>query len=319
LCGGRHGSTAPDLTSKLRVLMNSTLFVLASLDGLSYAALVFLVSVGLSLIFGVLRIVNVAHGSLYAFGAYLAATLSLLVTPISPWLTYPALLVASLVIGIVAGGMIERLLLSRVYGREEVLQLLITFAVFMIMDNLQRMIWGVQPIYAAEPLKLLPNVSIFGVSYTSYQVIVLPIVAVLALFGLRYFLRRTLMGSVILAVTEDREAATAIGINAQKVYLITFVIGATLAALGGALASPTTSLVPGMGTEMIVLSFAVAATAGLGQIEGTAITALAIGMARAFVIYLQPEFEVLVPYLIMVAVLLVRPEGLFGATKLRKI
>ncbi|MDO9059523.1 MAG: branched-chain amino acid ABC transporter permease [Bradyrhizobium sp.] len=299
--------------------MNSTLFVLASLDGLSYAALVFLVSVGLSLIFGVLRIVNVAHGSLYAFGAYLAATLSLLVTPISPWLTYPALLVASLVIGIVAGGLIERLLLSRVYGREEVLQLLITFAVFMIMDNLQRMIWGVQPIYAAEPLKLLPNVSIFGVSYTSYQVIVLPVVAVLALFGLRYFLRRTLMGSVILAVTEDREAATAIGINAQKVYLITFIIGATLAALGGALASPTTSLVPGMGTEMIVLSFAVAATAGLGQIEGTAITALAIGMARAFVIYLQPEFEVLVPYLIMVAVLLVRPEGLFGATKLRKI
>jgi branched-chain amino acid transport system permease protein len=319
LCGGRHGAPVPDLTSKLRVLMNSTLFVLASLDGLSYAALVFLVSVGLSLIFGVLRIVNVAHGSLYAFGAYLAATLSLLVTPISPWLTYPALLVASLVIGIVAGGLIERLLLSRVYGREEVLQLLITFAVFMIMDNLQRMIWGVQPIYAAEPLKLLPNVSIFGVSYTSYQVIVLPIVAVLALFGLRYFLRRTLMGSVILAVTEDREAATAIGINAQKVYLITFVIGATLAALGGALASPTTSLVPGMGTEMIVLSFAVAATAGLGQIEGTAITALAIGMARAFVIYLQPEFEVLVPYLIMVAVLLVRPEGLFGATKLRKI
>jgi branched-chain amino acid transport system permease protein len=299
--------------------MNSTLFVLASLDGLSYAALVFLVSVGLSLIFGVLRIVNVAHGSLYAFGAYLAATLSLLVTPISPWLTYPALLVASLVIGIVAGGLIERLLLSRVYGREEVLQLLITFAVFMIMDNLQRLIWGVQPIYAAEPLKLLPNVSILGVSYTSYQVIVLPVVAVLALFGLRYFLRRTLMGAVILAVTEDREAATAIGINAQRVYLITFVIGATLAALGGALASPTTSLVPGMGTEMIVLSFAVAATAGLGQIEGTAITALAIGMARAFVIYLQPEFEVLVPYLIMVAVLLVRPEGLFGATKLRKI
>ena len=317
--GGRQDQPVPGLTSKLRVLMNSTLFVLASLDGLSYAALVFLVSVGLSLIFGVLRVVNVAHGSLYAFGAYLAATLSLLVTPISPWLTYPALLVASLVIGIVAGGLIERLLLSRVYGREEVLQLLITFAVFMIMDNLQRMIWGVQPIYAAEPLKLLPNVSIFGVSYTSYQVIVLPIVAVLALFGLRYFLRRTLMGSVILAVTEDREAATAIGINAQRVYLITFIIGATLAALGGALASPTTSLVPGMGTEMIVLSFAVAATAGLGQIEGTAITALAIGMARAFVIYLQPEFEVLVPYLIMVAVLLVRPEGLFGATKLRKI
>src|SRR6187431_2291143 len=299
--------------------MNSTLFVLASLDGLSYAALVFLVSVGLSLIFGVLRIVNVAHGSLYAFGAYLAATLSLLVTPISPWLTYPALLVASLVIGIVAGGLIERLLLSRVYGREEVLQLLISFAVFMIMDNLQRMIWGVQPIYAAEPLKLLPNVSIFGVSYTSYQVILLPAVAVATLFGLRYFLRKTLAGAVILAVTEDREASTAIGIDAQRVYFVTFVIGASLAALGGALTSPTTSLVPGMGADMIVLSFAVAATAGLGQIEGTALTALMIGLTRAFVIYLQPEFEVLVPYLLMVLVLLVRPFGLFGAVQVRKI
>lgn len=299
--------------------MNSTLVVLASLDGLAYAALVFLVSVGLSLIFGVLRVVNVAHGSLYAFGAYLAATLGLMIAPVSPWLTYPALIVASVIIGVVAGGAIERVLLSRVYGREEVLQLLITFAVFMVMDNLQRLIWGVQPIYAAEPLKLLPNVSVFGVSYTAYQVIVLPVTAVVALIGLRYFLRKTLSGAVILAVTEDREAATAIGINAQRVYFMTFVIGATLAALGGALASPTTSLVPGMGTEMIVLSFAVAATAGLGQIEGTAITALAIGMARAFVIYLQPEFEVLVPYLIMVAVLLIRPEGLFGATKVRKI
>ncbi|OQW58637.1 MAG: ABC transporter permease [Proteobacteria bacterium SG_bin9] len=299
--------------------MNSTLVVLASLDGLAYAALVFLVSVGLSLIFGVLRVVNVAHGSLYAFGAYLAATLGLLIAPVSPWLTYPALIVASVIIGVVAGGAIERVLLSRVYGREEVLQLLITFAVFMVMDNLQRLIWGVQPIYAAEPLKLLPNVSVFGVSYTAYQVIVLPVTAVVALIGLRYFLRKTLSGAVILAVTEDREAATAIGINAQRVYFMTFVIGATLAALGGALASPTTSLVPGMGTEMIVLSFAVAATAGLGQIEGTAITALAIGLARAFVIYLQPEFEVLVPYLIMVAVLLIRPEGLFGTTRVRKI
>jgi branched-chain amino acid transport system permease protein len=144
-------------------------------------------------------------------------------------------------------------------------------------------------------------------------------VAVATLLGLRYFLRKTLAGAVILAVTEDREASTAIGIDAQRVYSITFIIGASLAALGGALASPTTSLVPGMGADMIVLSFAVAATAGLGQIEGTALTALMIGLTRAFVIYLQPEFEVLVPYLLMVLVLLVRPFGLFGAVQVRKI
>jgi branched-chain amino acid transport system permease protein len=299
--------------------MNSTLAVLAVLDGISYAALVFLVSVGLSLIFGVLGVVNVAHGSLYAFGAYLAATLSLAIAPISPWLTYPALLAASIVIGVVCGGFIERFLLRPLSGQEDVLQLLITFAAFMIMDNLQRLIWGVQPIFAAEPLRLLPNVTVLGVSYTSYQVILLPVVALATLFGLRYFLRRTLSGAVIMAVTEDREASTAIGINAKRVYFVTFVIGATLAALGGALASPTTSLVPGMGADMIVLSFAVAATAGLGQIEGTALTALMIGLTRAFVIYLQPEFEVLVPYLLMVLVLVVRPFGLFGAVQVRKI
>lgn len=299
--------------------MNSTLAILAVLDGISYAALVFLVSVGLSLIFGVLGVVNVAHGSLYAFGAYLAATFSLAIAPISPWLTYPALLAASIVIGVVCGGFIERFLLRPLSGQEDVLQLLITFAAFMIMDNLQRLVWGVQPIFAAEPLRLLPNVTVLGVSYTSYQVILLPVVALATLFGLRYFLRRTLSGAVIMAVTEDREASTAIGIDAKRVYFVTFVIGASLAALGGALASPTTSLVPGMGADMIVLSFAVAATAGLGQIEGTALTALMIGLTRAFVIYLQPEFEVLVPYLLMVLVLLVRPFGLFAAVQVRKI
>lgn len=299
--------------------MNSTLAVLAVLDGISYAALVFLVSVGLSLIFGVLRVVNVAHGSFYAFGAYLAATFGLAVAPISPWLTYPALVAASVVIGAVCGGFMERFLLRPLAGQDDVLQLLITFATFMIMDNLQRLLWGVQPIYAAEPLRLLPNVTVFGVSYTSYQVILLPVVALATLFGMRYFLRRTLSGAVILAVTEDREASAAIGIDARRVFFVTFVIGASLAALGGALASPTTSLVPGMGADMIVLSFAVAATAGLGQIEGAALTALMIGLTRAFVIYLQPEFEVLVPYLLMVLVLLVRPFGLFGVVQVRKI
>ena len=199
---------------------------------------------------------------------------------------------------------------SRVYGREEVLQLLITFAVFMIMDNLQRLIWGVQPIFAAEPLKLLPNVSVFGVSYTSYQVMLLPARRAAgavrpALFPAPHAVGRRHSRRHRGPRGGDRHRHR----RASASISITFVIGATLAALGGALASPTTSLVPGMGTDMIVLSFAVAATAGLGQIEGTAITALVIGLARAFVIYTYPEFEVLVPYLIMVMVLLVRPRA----------
>jgi branched-chain amino acid transport system permease protein len=121
------------------------------------------------------------------------------------------------------------------------------------------------------------------------------------------------------AVTTDKEAATAMGIDAVRVTLLTFTFGAALAALGGALASPTTSLVPGIGASTIVLSFAVVATAGLGQIEGAALTSLLIGMGRSAAVYFAPELEVVVPYLIMVAVLLVRPQGLFGVVEARRV
>ena len=213
----------------------------------------------------------------------------------------------------------ERFLLRRIYDNEQALQLLVTFAIFMILENLQRVIWGVQPYFYSGPLNDLGNVSVANVTYTAYQTLFLPAVALVVLIGLRIFLRHTLAGSVIVAVTEDREAAMAVGINARRAFLVTFVIGATLAALGGALASPTTSVLPGIGPDMIVLSFAVAATAGLGQIEGAALAALLIGLGRSFAVFFAPEFEVVMPYLIMVLVLVVRPEGLFGRTTARKI
>ena len=301
--------------------MTSQLFVLAALDGLAYGALVFLVAVGLTLVFGVMRILNVAHGSFYALGAYAAASLGIALSAagLSPWLSYPMFVVAAVAVGVAVGGLLERFLLQRIYGREEALQLLVTFAVFMILDNAQRLIWGAQPYFYADPLRLMGNLQIAGVTYTAYQTVFLPLVALAVLFGLRWFLRGTLAGAVIVAVTEDREAATAIGINARKVFFLTFVIGASLASLGGALASPTTSILPGMGADMIVLSFAVAATAGLGQMEGAAIAALLIGLGRSFAVFFAPELEVLMPYLIMVLVLLVRPQGLFGKTAARKI
>lgn len=301
--------------------MNAQLFALALFDGLAYAALVFLVAVGLTLIFGVLRILNVAHGSFYAIGAYVTASIggAMFAAGYAPWLAFPLLFVAAALVGIVLGGPIERLLLSRIYAKEDALQLLVTFAVFMILEDVQRLVWGVQPYFEATALQQLGNIEVFGVFYTTYQLIVLPIVALVVLVGLRLFLRKTLSGKLILAVTEDREAATAIGIDADKVYMLTFMVGAALAAFGGALASATTSVLPGMGADMIVLSFAVVATAGLGQIEGAALAALLIGFGRSFAVYLMPELEVLVPYLIMLIVLLVRPEGLFGVARVRKI
>lgn len=301
--------------------MSLQILVLAALDGIAYGALVFLVAVGMTLVFGVMRILNVAHGSFYALGAYAAASLGIAMAGIglSPWLAFPMFIVAAAVVGITVGGLMERFLLQRIYGYEETLQLLVTFAVFMMLENVQRLVWGVQPYFYSDPLRQLGNVNVVGITYTAYQTLFLPVVALAVLFGLRWFLRYTLAGSVIVAVTEDREAATAIGINARRVFFLTFVIGVTLASLGGALASPTTSVLPGMGAEMIVLSFAVAATAGLGQIEGAAIAALLIGLGRSMAVFFAPEFEVVMPYLIMVLVLLIRPEGLFGRSMARKI
>ncbi|SEO17435.1 branched-chain amino acid ABC transporter permease [Palleronia pelagia] len=301
--------------------MDYTIVLLAIFDGLSYAALVFMVAVGLTLIFGVLRILNVAHGSLYAIGAYLTASIggAIFAAGFAPILAFPLMLIAAALVGILLGGPIEYLLLRRIYHKPEVLQLLVTFAVFMILEDVQRLVWGNQPYFEASALQMLGNIQVFGVYYTVYQLILLPVVAALTLIGLRVFLRKTLTGRLITAVTEDREAAQSIGIDANRVYLLTFVVGAGLAGLGGALASPTTSVLPGIGAEMIVLSFAVVATAGLGRIEGAAIAALLIGLGRSAATYTFPELQVLVPYLIMLAVLLVRPEGLFGSPAARKI
>ncbi|WP_205963619.1 branched-chain amino acid ABC transporter permease [Roseicella aquatilis] len=304
---------------------NSLLLGLALLDGLAYAALVFMVAVGLNLVFGVLRIVNVAHGSLFAIGAYTAASLGLFFASrgLPPWAGYAALILAACLVGAVLGPLIERLVLRRIYGQEEVLQLLVTFALFMILEDVQKLVWGVQPISQDLPMKVLGTVDVpFGedvIPFTIYQLFVLPGVAVAVLAGLAWFLRRTLTGRVIVAVTTDKEAAMAMGIDAAKVTLLTFTFGAGLAALGGALASPTTSLVPGIGAQTIVLSFAVVATAGLGQIEGAALTSLLIGLGRSVAVYFAPEFEVVVPYIIMVAVLLVRPQGLFGVLETRRV
>ncbi|PZR96807.1 MAG: branched-chain amino acid ABC transporter permease [Stutzerimonas stutzeri] len=301
--------------------MPPEMLLLAALDGLAYGSLIFLVAVGLSLIFGVLGIVNVAHGSFYAIGAYVAAAavLALGAAGLPTWLAFPALLLAAALVGILVGGLVEIALLRRVYGKEEVLQLIVTFAVFMILEDAQKVVFGVQPYFANAPMNWLGTVEVFGIFYTTYQLILMPLVAAAVLLGLRFFLRRTSFGRAIVAVTQDREAATAMGIDAARVYLITFIIGASLAALGGALASATTSLTPGIGAGTLVLSFAVAATAGLGRIEGAAVAALLIGLGRSAAVYFAPEFDVLIPYLIMMLVLLVRPQGLFSTVQTRKV
>lgn len=301
--------------------MFMTILPLALVDGISYASLLFLVSMGLTLIFGVMGILNVAHGSFYAFGGYAAASLLPWVAlhTDSGWLLLAALFAVALVVGMVMGGVLEIVFIRHTYAYDPVLKLLITFGVFLMLEDVRGLIWGPQPYSANEIVQNMGNTELWGITYTSYQLIVVPVIALLAYLGLSYFLSHTNLGKQTVAIIHNREVAESQGINAKKIGLITFTIGAVLGAIGGALSAPTTSLVPGSSADMIVLSFAVIATAGLGQISGALIAAILIGIARSLAVYLAPDLEVATPYIIMVIVLIIRPNGLFTVAQARTI
>jgi branched-chain amino acid transport system permease protein len=299
--------------------------VSATIDGLTSGATVFLVAVGLSLIFGVLKVLNVAHGSFYAIGAFLAALVWTLLgaAGLPNLLIYPGLVLVALAIGVALGPVIERFLLHWTFGieplsRRENVQLLATFSVFLMLEDLQRMVFGTQPYYSGGALTLLGASRIAGIFHTNYQLLLIP-VAGIVLVLLRLFLAGTRIGRRLVAVAEDPEVAAAMGIRVTRMQTLTFALGAALAALGGALASPTIGVSIGIGPDMVVLSFAVVATAGLGQIEGTLVASVLIGLAHSFTVFFLPELDTVAPFLIMLLVLLVRPIGLFGMERRRSI
>lgn len=299
--------------------MQQTL-LLATLDGLAQASILFMVAAGLSLIFGIMRILNVAHGSFYALGAYAAATLGLyLAGPEGGVWTYPALLFAALLVGGLLGPLIERFLLRRIYGQEHTLQILLTFGVFMILEDVQKLLFGVEPYFNDAPLAQLGTIELGGIYYTVYQLIVLPAAALAVMVALTLFFNKTRQGRLISTVIEDYEVASTLGVDAKRVYLTTFIIGTTLAALGGALASPTTSVMPGIGADSIVMSFAIVATAGLGHFQGAAITSLIIGLVHALCVHMFSPLATVAPYLVMTLILLVKPYGLFGKPQVRRV
>lgn len=294
--------------------------VLLLVDGLADAALIFFIAVGLTLVFSVLRILNVAHGSFYSIGAYVAVVLStgIVAAGINPWLIVPALFVGAVLVAVVFGPAVERLLVRWTYGKPEATQILVTFGLFLILEDLQKFVFGVQSYYQDTVMQLFGTMNIGGIIYLNYQLVKI-VLAVLVIIGLRLLLRRTRIGRLVIAVVADREVAETMGINSRQIFMIAFTLGIFLAALGGAIASPTSGVAPGLGAEAIVLGFAVAAIGGLGQIEGAAIAAVIVGVTRAAAIYYAPAFEPVVPYIVMFAVLVIRPYGLFGSVQARRI
>jgi len=290
------------------------------IDGITYASWLFLVSAGITFIFGVLRILNVAHGSLYAIGAYLGATLVLRFAGQNQqsWTTLLLLLLGAIIVGLTLGPLIERLLLRRVYQQDEVVGLLTTFALFLILEDVMRLIWGIEPYMVEGPYRMFGRVRVAGIAFAGYP-FVLTIVAILAGLLLWFVIHHTSFGRQVTCVISDREMAGALGINVPRIDLIAFALGTFLAALGGAFTAPLTSVEPGMGVSVIVLAFAVVGIGGLGSVGGAALGCLIVGLARAAAVQLFPELELFVIYALMVAVLLWRPQGLLGAIELRKI
>jgi branched-chain amino acid transport system permease protein len=289
-------------------------------DGLVYAAYLFLVAVGLTLIFGVMKILNVAHGSFYAFGAYGAAM------AIGMWFDrglpdaggFLFMVLVAMMIGLVIGIVLERGILRFVYGKDEIIIVLVTYAVFLILEDVVVLIWGPRSYPSYQPLAAAGNVEIGGLVLSNYDIGLVVFAAALAAIGY-WALKFTRYGRLLTVVIFDREVAAAYGINVTIIYTVTFVIGAMLGALGGAVMAPKISVTLGIGVEVIVLAFAVVATGGLGSVEGALIGALIVGLCRAAAVHLVPQVELFVIYGVMALVLVFRPYGLFTQAKPRKI
>jgi len=289
-------------------------------DGLVYASWLFLIAVGLTLIYGVLRILNLAHGSLYALGAYAAASLVIRYFDRGLWPpgSYGVMLGAAVAVGVLAGPLIERGLLRWIYGRDPVYQLLATYAVFLILEDLIKLVWGVNPYFAYKPAWWLGSLRVGGIPYPAYSVLLIG-VALMAGGGLWFFIRRTRTGRLVQAMIHDPEISAALGVNVPRLSALAFTLGAVLAALGGAFTAPTLSVAPGISVEVIVLAFAVVVIGGLGSLEGSAVGALLVGLVRAFMVHQRPELELFAIYLVMALVLLARPQGLFAREEVRRI
>ena len=295
-------------------------FLTILLDGLQFSSYLFIVSAGLTIIFGVMKILNVAHGSFYAWGAYTAAffigKFSDMGLPDA--LGFLIILAAAIVVGVILGFIIEQGILKHMYERDEVLIVLATFGLFLVLEDIILIAFGTDPYFAYQPMALLDSVELGGITRDVYGITLIGVAAVVAV-GCWWLLNKTKWGTLLKAVIFDREMGISMGINVPLVYTLTFIGGAILGGLGGAYIAPTISVAPGLGTEVIVLSFAVVVVGGMGSIAGAAIGSLIIGLLRAIAVHELPQVELFVVFAVMAIVLVFRPEGLFAPAKPRKI
>ena len=269
---------------------------------------------GLQLVFGVQRIVNLACGSFYAIGAYFGITAVRwgvdAGTP--PHLFIVLLLASGVLLATVMGPVIERLLIRFIYDREESFQLLLTFAIVLMFEDIIRFFWGTSPAVLGGGLYLTyGQLRVGTLTIPIYNLLVIAAAALIA--GLMaWFLTRTRLGRIVRATAENRAMSEALGVNMTRVYVFVFTLGVALGTVGGALVAPATAAALDLGIELIVEAFAVVVIGGLGSMPGAFVGAIVVGLMKAASIATYPELEMLAIYLVVIAVLVLRPAGLFA-------
>lgn len=280
--------------------------VYQGLSGLSYAMDLWLIAAGLAIVFGTLQLLNFAHGAFYMIGAYLALTFYGMLG-LNFWLAIALSIISTALLGAI----IERFFFRPIYDLELPYQLILTYAFVLIFDDMAKLIWG--PRFSVPPTPGLLNgtILIFGRGFSSYKLFLIGVGIGTAIF-VWLVLEKTWWGKTIRASVSHREMASVIGINVPLLFTIVFMFGIALAALGGALSIPTKAVTPGLGSLVIVQAFVVTVIGGLGNLKGTFIGALIIGLLTSYCTLFMPFFEMFVMYAVMAIVLIFRPQGLFG-------
>src|SRR3954449_1152713 len=304
--------------------MPASLFLEQTLNGLQFGLMLFLLAAGLTLVFGIMDMINLAHGALYMIGAYFMASFVQMTG--SFWLGLPLALGATALVGAV----LEVTLLRKLYGRDHLTQVLATFALILIANEVVRIGWGAQPIMLNPPPSLTGPVTLpGGLHYASYRLLIIGVGALVAV-GLFFLITKTKVGMLVRAGASNREMASAMGVDIRRLFTVVFALGAALCALAGAMLGPILAVQVGMGENILILAFVVIVIGGIGSIRGAFVGALLVGIVdtsgRAFLpiifsAFLPPQLasgagpavaSILI-YLLMAVVLYFRPQGLFPA------
>lgn len=286
--------------------MSTELFFVQLINGLQYGLLLFLIASGLTLVFGVMGILNLAHGSMYMVGAYLVWYF----VSVTGSFTVSAILSAFIALGL--GILIERLLIQRLYNRNHLDQVLLTIGMIFVFNSLQSILWGNDPYGVAVPEALSGSVPFTeNSSYPVYRIFAAMICIAIAA-ALYFVVSKTRLGMLIRAGESNQEMVEALGVNIKSLYTIVFAIGVMLAAVSGIIAAPMRSIVPGMGESVLITCFVVVVIGGMGSIKGAFVGALLVGVISTFAAVLMPTMSNMIIYIFMILVLLVKPQGLFA-------